>query len=89
MGPARGRSQAWAQGLGPHFLLNIWSQAHPNPSTSSLPAPGGRESGGLSSKNKQIMFLSCVNECRINKIIVFQAVIKTAASAASLGTKHL
>ena len=48
---------AWAQDrAGPmHFLLNIRSQVHPNPSTSSLPAPGGRASGLLSSKKEKGM----------------------------------
>ena len=55
--------RSWPLGQGPgralagpkHFLLNIRSQAHPNPSTSSLLAPGGRASGRLSSK-KEIPF---------------------------------
>ena len=38
LGPSQGPAQALAQGPGPHFLLNIRSQAHPNPSTSSLAA---------------------------------------------------
>ena len=50
LGPGLGAAWAQAQGPGLHFLLNIQSQAHPNPSTSSLPAPGGHASGRLSSK---------------------------------------
>ena len=59
---ARARARPW---LGPSISSSIRSQANPNPSTSSLPAPGGRTSGRLSSKRK-FLFLSCVNECRLD-----------------------
>ena len=52
MGPGMARSGVWTQGPGPHFLLNIWAQTYPNPSISSLPVPGGRASGRLSSKKE-------------------------------------
>ena len=65
MGSGRARARARAQGPGPHFLLNIRVQAHPDPSISTLPAPGGRASGRLSSKKRKILFLSCVTESRI------------------------
>ena len=48
--PGAARARALAQRPGPHFLVNIWSQACQSPSTSSLQAPGGRTSGRLSSK---------------------------------------
>ena len=41
-GPSQGPARALAQGPGPPLLLNIRSQAHANPITASLPAPGGR-----------------------------------------------
>ena len=45
MGPARAWSQA--QRPGPHFLLNIWAKAQPNPSISSPPALSGIVRGCL------------------------------------------
>ena len=58
------RSAVLALGPGPglarpgpmHSLLNIRAQAHPNPSMSSPPAPGGRASGRLSSKKGKSFF---------------------------------
>ena len=52
-GPRPGQARARAQRPGPHFLLNIRAQAHPNPSISSLPAPGGRASGRLNPKKEK------------------------------------
>ena len=88
---ARAWAQALAQGPGLHFL-NIRSQADSNPSTSSLPAPGGRASCRLLFK-KIICFKQC--ECRILPVwhwVLGQIAIITGASPLVLqaaSVKHL
>ena len=52
------RTRAWTEEPEKQFIFHIWFQAHPSPSTSGFPAPGGSARGQLNSEGA--LFYSCL-----------------------------